>query len=374
MKNTPNLNEILRLIFEACPAAMLLVDLDGVIELANQECVKIFGHPQEQMIGATVETLIPERLRGGHVGFRAGFAATPAKRMMGVGRDLTAMRADGSEFYIEVGLMPIEGPHGPRIIVFAIDVTHRRETEHVLRRALEELQHANDSLSRFAYVASHDIQEPLRKIAAFADILSSAMRVDDAEEAAYAAQVMAASAQHARQLVSDLLSYARAANQPNAPEPVSLSNAMDRALESLSQTILDEKAEVDRSGEDFIVLADKAQLHQILTNILSNALKYHRRDESPRVRIRLRSGESENRLTIEDEGIGFTPAEAQQIFEPFRRLHARGDYPGTGIGLAICKTVAEKHHWRLAAQSTPLVGSSFEIAFPLAAAHATPPD
>lgn len=324
----------------------------------------MFGHPADQLIGLSVEALIPERLRGKHAGFRAAFAAAPAKRMMGVGRDLAAQRADGSEFFIEVGLTPIDGPNGPRIVAFAIDITSRRESERVLRCAMEELQHANDSLSRFAYVASHDIQEPLRKISAFADILSGAMQEGDSNEAEYAASVMADSAQHARQLVADLLSYARAANQTNTPEQVSLSAAIGRALDSLSQIILDEAAEVDCDGADFPVLADKAQLHQLLSNILSNALKYHQPDAPPRVRIRLQPGETEHVLAIQDEGIGFTLGDAEQIFEPFRRLHARGDYPGTGIGLAICKAVADKHHWRIKAHATPLVGSTFEIIFP----------
>jgi light-regulated signal transduction histidine kinase (bacteriophytochrome) len=116
-------------------------------------------------------------------------------------------------------------------------------------------------LSRFAYVASHDIQEPLRKISAFADILGAAMAENDAEEARYAAQVMATSAQHARRLVADLLTYARAANQSYAVESISIHAALERALDSLSQTIVDQKADIQWFGEDFSVEADKLQLY-----------------------------------------------------------------------------------------------------------------
>ena len=357
-------NDMLRLAFEACPAAMLMVNADGRIELVNEECERLFGFDRGSLIGQRVEALMPENIRARHVEDRTGFARAPSKRLMGVGRDLVARRRDGSEFFVEVGLTPIETAHGPRIVAFAVDITARRDAEHALRRAMHELQIANENLSRFAYVASHDIQEPLRKISAFADILGAAMAENDAEEARYAAQVMATSAQHARRLVADLLTYARAANQSYAVESISIHAALERALDSLSQTIVDQKADIQWFGEDFSVEADKLQLHQMLLNILSNALKYHKPNISPRLRLHLSALPGARRLAVEDEGIGFSVADKEQIFEPFRRLHARGDYPGTGIGLAICRTVATKHGWRLTADSTPTVGSTFELFFP----------
>ncbi len=360
-------NEMLRLVFEASPAGMLLVDGEGRIEFANGECERMFGYGPGELAGESVEKLLPEHLRLTHRSDRAGFAAAPAKRRMGIGRDLVALRRDGSEFFIEVGLTPIDAASGPKVVAFAIDVSARRDSEYALRRAMSELEMANENLARFAYVASHDIQEPLRKISAFADILNAAMTNDDREEALYAADVMASSALHARRLVADLLAYARAAHQSPSLEPLSISATLERALEALSLTVVETKAEIAWTGEDFPVQADRLQLHQLLQNILSNALKYHKPKLPPQVTIHLEPGESENRLTIADRGIGFTSADAEAIFEPFRRLHGRSEYPGTGIGLAICKTVAQRHGWRLSATSTPTVGSAFEIVFPVAA-------
>ncbi|MGO8740409.1 sensor histidine kinase [Rhodoblastus sp.] len=360
-------NEMLRLAFEACPAAMLLIDGAGRIELANGESERMFGFGPSELTGQSVENLLPANLRAAHRHHRAGFAAAPAKRQMGTGRDLVALRRDGSEFFIEVGLTPIDTALGAKVVAFAIDVGARRDADHALRRALGELETANGNLARFAYVASHDIQEPLRKISAFADILNAAMTKDDLDEARYAADVMASSARHARRLVADLLAYARAAHQSPAVEPVSIKAALERALEALSLTIAETKAEIAWTGEDFSVEADRPQLHQLLQNILSNALKYHKSNLPPQVTLHLEPGKAENHLTIADRGIGFASADAEAIFEPFRRLHGRGDYPGTGIGLAICKTVAQRHGWRLSAISTPTVGSAFEIVFPVAA-------
>lgn len=360
-------NEMLRLAFDACPAGMLLIDGAGRIELANGESERIFGYDHGELTGKNVENLMPKHLRQAHRHHRAGFAAAPAKRQMGTGRDLVALRRDGSEFFIEVGLTPIATARGPKVVAFAIDVSARRDAEYALRRALDELETANQNLARFAYVASHDIQEPLRKISAFADILNSAMANEDREEAHYAADVMAASALHARRLVADLLAYARAANQSHAAEPVSIRAALARALKSLSLTVAETRAEIVWAGEDFPVEADRLQLHQLLQNILSNALKYHKPNLPPQVTLQLEPGHAENHVTIADRGIGFAAADAEAIFEPFRRLHGRGDYPGTGIGLAICKTVAQRHGWRLTATSMPTVGSAFEITFPVAA-------
>ncbi len=260
------------------------------IEFANGECERMFGYGPGELAGENVENLMPEHLRPAHRGHRAGFAAAPAKRMMGIGRDLVALRRDGSEFFIEVGLTPIEAASGSKVVAFAIDVSARRDSEYALRRAMSELEMANENLARFAYVASHDIQEPLRKISAFADILNEAMAKDDREEALYAADVMASSALHARRLVADLLAYARAAHQSHAVEPISIRAALERALEALSLTIVETKAEIAWTGEDFPVEADRLQLHQLLQNILSNALKYHKPKLPPQVSIHLEPG------------------------------------------------------------------------------------
>jgi PAS domain S-box-containing protein len=364
MEQPKLLNDMLHLAFEACPAAMLMVDASGRIELVNEECEQMFGYRRGELIGRRVEALMPRSVRARHVEYRGDYAKHPTKRLMGVGRELVAARRDGSAFFVEVGLTPVETAVGPRIVAFAIDITARLESERSLRRYMSELQRANENLSRFAYIASHDIQEPLRKITAFADILDAAMKENDQAEALYASEVMATAAQHARNLVKDLLSFARSTNDAHKIETIALREAIGAVLDNLSQTILDERAEVECSGESFAVEADRSQLEQMLQNLISNALKYHKQNQAPRVRIAMKPGARENALAIEDEGIGFASAHNNEIFEPFRRLHGRGDFPGTGIGLAICKSIADRHGWSLSAHSTPTLGSTFEIIFP----------
>ncbi len=360
-------NEMLRLAFDASPAAMFMVDQNGRVELVNAQCEETFGYARGEMIGKSIEALVPAGLRTRHRGLRADFAANPSKRLMGVGRDLRAVRRDGSEFPVEIGLTPVATPSGTRVVAFAVDISARLLVEESLRNSMAELERANESLSRFAYVASHDIQEPLRKISAFADILSTAMADGNPEESRYAAEVMAASAKHARGLVADVLTLARSLNNAYAPEPFSLREKIQLVLDTLSQTIEDERAEIELLGEDFTIQGDMSQTLQLLQNLISNALKYHEPDRPPHLRIVLKGGDGKFALAIEDEGIGFSTAHADEIFEPFRRLHSRGVFPGTGIGLAICKTIASRHGWRLTATSAPSVGSTFEILFPAAA-------
>jgi PAS domain S-box-containing protein len=358
--------ELLQLAFDASPAAMFMVDSEGVIELANEQCEKIFGYDPGTMRGLSVEHLVPTGIRGRHRRLRDGYAQAPSKRQMGVGRDLRATRRDGSEFPVEIGLTPVVTPVGTRVVGFAIDITARLESEGRLKNSLAELERANESLSRFAYVASHDIQEPLRKISAFGDILTAAVKDRNEEEMRYAAGVMMASAQHARSLVAHVLSLARSLNNAYRMETISLRETIAVALDTLSQTILEKKPRIECMGDDFSVEADRSQTIQMLQNLVSNALKYHKPCEAPSIRIVMATGETEHRLKVEDDGIGFTPTQGDEIFEPFRRLYDRGDVPGNGIGLAICKTIAGRHNWRISARSTPSGGATFEIIFPRA--------
>jgi PAS domain S-box-containing protein len=356
--------EIFALVFEACPAAMLMVDASGQIELANSQCEHIFGYPRGEMVGMNIDGLLPESLRESHRRQRTTYVAAPQKRLMGVGRDLRARRRDGLEFPVEIGLTPVTTARGVRILAFAIDITARLDSEARLKQSVENLRRANQGLASFAYVASHDIQEPLRKICAFAEILDGALASDDREEMRYAAGVMADSARRARSLVVDLLTLSRSIESDLVVEHFPIWPLIDEAREHCAQAIHETQARIEILGDDFPLRGDRSQTLQILVNLLSNALKYGKPGQPPRVRFRLSAGADENLLTVEDDGVGFAQVHAEAIFEPFRRLQGRGAASGHGIGLAICKTVADRHGWRISARGQPDIGAEFEITFP----------
>ena len=358
------MDDMFHVAVEAAPAAMILVGADGRIELVNAECVRMFGHPRERLVGSSIDVLVPAHQRGGHRALRAGFHADPSKRLMGVGRDLKALRADGSEFPVEIGLTPVADGEDLGVIAFVIDITERIEAETQIRRHAAKLEQANDHLARFAYVASHDIQEPLRKIAAFADVLTSALAEGDTDEVTSAAEVMSSSARHARRLVSDVLTLAQSFRESVSVEPVSLKALVDEVVSDLSQMIRDEDADFGAEVEDLEIPCDRGQAVRLITNLVSNGVKYHVPGRRPVVRITSsRDADGVAKLTVRDEGIGFAPRHAEAIFEPFRRLHARDAYAGTGIGLAICRAIADRYGWTLRASSAEMAGATFEVRF-----------
>jgi PAS domain S-box-containing protein len=356
------LDDIFQLAVEASPAAMILVGPDGRIQHVNAECERMFRCARDELIGSLIETLVPGSVRAQHTELRDSFAARPSKRLMGVGRDLRAMRRDGQEFSVEIGLTPIPTAVGLNVLAFVVDITGRREAEDMMRLALVELEQANRSLEQFAYVASHDIQEPLRKILAFGDVLRTAMTNDDREEAEHASAVMQASALRARELVSALLDLARSINNEYKFAAVSFKTLVEDALNDCSEMMLKSMAEVTVDVADTKVRADRLHATRLIENMISNALKYCKPGERPCVRIAFSQAAGGWRLTIEDKGIGFDPALAAEVFEPFKRLHTQDRYAGSGIGLAVCRTIAQRHGWTVSARSKPSVGSTFEIA------------
>ena len=234
------------------------------------------------------------------------------------------------------------------MLAFVVDITARREAEKAIAGYMTDLERANERLARFAYVASHDIQEPLRKIAAFSDVLKTAVAQSNMDEIAYASGVMEASARHARALVSGLLNLARSLNSEYQISQVAIREVVEAVISNHSQGIAEESAKIQTDIEDFEVSADRLQLMELIENLVSNALKYHKPGQPPTIRVGSAQVDGATRkFWIEDDGVGFDPARTREIFEPFKRLHTREEFPGSGIGLAICRTVAQRHGWGL---------------------------
>jgi PAS domain S-box-containing protein len=341
-----------------------MVDHQGAIELVNEECERMFGYKRTELVGASIDLLVPEHGRDRHLANRAFFASNAAKRQMGVGRDLRALRRNGSEFPVEIGLTPIRRNQGLAVLAVVVDITERRQAEKVIDEKMMQLEQANANLAQFAFVASHDIQEPLRKIIAFSDILRTAIADNNSEDMELAARVMSKSALQARDFVRDMLGLARTMNTALEFEEIAFAEVVATVLQNLSLAISDLGAHVESQVEPLLVQADRAQATQLVQNIVENALKYRRKDRAPRIEIATQSVSGKlTRLSIKDNGIGFPAHRRDEIFEPFRRLHTRDVYAGSGLGLAICKAIANRHGWRMRADSAPGEGSRFEIIF-----------
>ena len=356
-----------RLAVDASPAAMIMVDANGLIEFANAATERMFGYAIFELIGQSIDILVPARSRDAHADRRRGFFANPSARPMGAGRDLYGVRKDGQEFPVEIALTPIEAEFGPIALATIVDITARRKAEEELARRAADLEIANERLTQFAYVASHDLQEPLRKIAVYADLLENAIARYDAGDIARATSVIKTSAVRARRMVENLLTFSRVTGSETLAERLDLRMEVDRALGDLSASIEESGARINIDVPPIVVPADRAQLGRLIQNIVSNAIKYHKPDAAPAIEIRATPVDRAHAtLSIADDGIGFDEKFAKEIFLPFKRLHDRADYSGTGIGLAICKAIADRYGWAIGVRSRPGEGATFTVILPTA--------
>lgn len=233
----------------------------------------------------------------------------------------------------------------------------RRRTEHSLGEARAELERSNADLEQFAYVASHDLSEPLRTVAGFVQLLGKRyegqLDTQADEFIGYALDGVG----RMRQLIDDLLLFSRAGATELRPEPVPLGEVVDRVRSSLAANLEESGGRIE-AGELPEVVADRAQVEQLLQNLISNGLKFHG-EEPPRVGVSAAREGASWRVEVEDNGIGVEPQYAERIFKMFQRLHGRDAYAGTGIGLAVCKRIVERHGGRIWVESPPAGGARF---------------
>jgi PAS domain S-box-containing protein len=346
-----------RAVVESSPNGMVMVDRQGTIVLVNRETERLFGYAREELLGRPIELLVPERTRGAHPGFRAEFFTRPQARAMGAGRDLFGRRKDGVEIPVEIGLNPLETDEGLFVLASVVDITQRKQAE-------ENLKRSNEELERFAYVASHDLQEPLRMVGSYVQLLAKRYRgrLDgDADEfIGYAVD----GAQRMQALIEDLLAFSRVGTRGGELLPTNANVVLQRTLAGLRLAIEEAGAKVEADSLP-VVLADAGQLEHVLQNLVSNALKF-RGPDPPAVRIAAQRDGAEWRFAVRDNGIGIDARYFERIFVIFQRLHAKGEYPGTGIGLAIAKKIVERHGGRMWVESQPGRGSTFYFTLPAA--------
>ncbi|HZS00744.1 MAG TPA: PAS domain S-box protein [Chloroflexota bacterium] len=358
-----------RAFVEAAPDGIVVVDATGKIVLVNSQAEKMFGYAREELLGQLVEILVPERFHQQHERDRRGYTAAPRTRPMGAGLALTARRKDGSELPVEISLSPLKA-NGELLVMSIIrDVTERKRAEDELRRTAErlaeqtaELERSNAELQQFAYVASHDLQEPLRMVASYTQLLArrygDKLDADAQEFINYAVD----GARRMQALINDLLVYSRVGTRAVEFEPVDCNAVVDQVVADLGAAIEDERAVVTR-GNLPTIMADELQMSQLFQNLIGNAIKFHG-ERAPRVDVNAERQGSNWLFSVRDNGIGIEPQYIDRIFVIFQRLHSRAEYPGTGIGLAICKKIVERHGGRIWLESQVGEGTTFYFTLP----------
>ena len=258
-----------------------------------------------------------------------------------------------------------QGPNLPLVILLAIeDITARRFTEWRLAEQHRELERSNAALEEFASVASHDLQEPMRKILSFGELLNTAAGPAlQGQARAYLGRMLSA-AGRMRTLVSDVLLYSQVTTRPHPFVRTDLARVAREVIADLETSIAESGGRVE-VGELMAIDADALQMRQLLQNLLGNALKYRQKDTPPVVRLACSNGGPDCAITVADNGIGFNDKHAEKIFRMFTRLNARAEYEGSGIGLAICRKIVERHNGTIAATSTPGAGATFTVTLPV---------
>jgi light-regulated signal transduction histidine kinase (bacteriophytochrome) len=259
------------------------------------------------------------------------------------------------------------------------EITQRRITEQALRQTALRLEQSNRELQDFASVASHDLQEPLRKIQAFGDRLRQKRALELGDDGRDYLSRMQAAAGRMQSLINDLLSFSRVTTKAQPFAPVELADVVSEVQSDL-EARLEQTGGAIEVGPLPLIHADALQMRQLMQNLISNALKFHRPGEPPRVKVfaevesisdaqARQNGRGFVRIHVQDFGIGFDEKYLDRIFSVFQRLHGRGEYEGTGIGLAVCRKIAERHHGSITARSVPGQGATFIVTLPLNPEH-----
>jgi PAS domain S-box-containing protein len=351
-------------LLEAAPDAMVVVNHHGEIVLLNIQAEKQFGYRRDELLGQKLTNIIPEGFAERLIADGLRSAEDALAQQIGSGLELTALRKDGSRFPMELMLSPLESDTGTLVTVAIRNITVRNAASVELLQTVEELKRSNEDLQQFAYVASHDLQEPLRMVASYVALLARRYKgkldADADEFIAFAVD----GAKRMQSLIQDLLAFSRVGSKGAELVTTSSENALERAIKNLRGAIVDSGAQVTHDPLPS-VLADEMQLTQLFQNLLGNAIKY-RRAETPDVHVAARQNSAKKWIfSVRDNGLGIEPQYFERIFGMFQRLHGREEFSGTGMGLAICKKIVERHGGDISVESTVGQGSTFR--FPLAA-------
>jgi PAS domain S-box-containing protein len=343
---------------------ILRMDPQGVITFFNEFAQGFFGYGEDEILGRNiVGTIVPPTDTAGH-DLAAMIAAIGQHPERFANNENENVKSSGERVWISWTNKGVVDEQGAvtEILCIGNDVTERKRAEDLLEVKAQELARSNADLEQFAYVVSHDLQSPLTVISGFSDLLGRHCRgkLDDkAEEYLTHIQEGVRRQQH---LIKDLLDYSRVTTRGKEFAPVDCNQLLEQVLNDLS-LLIQEKGAVVRHDPLPLVMADASQLGRVFQNLIGNALKFCR-EGTPEVQIGAERGDQEWRFWVRDNGIGIAPKDYDRVFMMFERLHDRSEYPGTGIGLAICQKIVERHGGRIWVESEPGRGSIFSFTLP----------
>ncbi len=358
---------------------LITVDDDGNIQRVNQATLLLLGYEENEIVGKPVKILVQNKMFLAQDEFEK---MLKFKKLLEVEKDF--VRKNGEKFKVELSCSILQGKTSAAVMV-AKDISKRLEDEMQLRLYAKKLEQSNRELEDFAYVASHDLQEPLRKVQAFGDRLQRKCADSLSVEGNDYVRRMRDAAGRMQNLINDLLTFSRLSSKAQPFQSLDITKIAKEVISDLEVRLEQTGGKVE-IGDFPVIDADPLQMRQLLQNLIGNALKFHRPNESPIIKIyadvpaqtgasfqiegkeiqTTDNGDHVCKIIVEDNGIGFEEKYLDKIFTVFQRLHGRADYEGSGIGLAICRKIVERHGGAITAKSEPNQGATFFVTLPIA--------
>jgi len=366
-------------ILESALDPIITINHEGMITEFNRAAEQTFGHSRDKVLGTQPsEVLFPASKSAGHQNRIDRYLDAGEGSLLGRRIEVTAERANGETFPAEMAMTISQEQGAPVLTFFVRDISERKRAEINQVRYAAELERSNRELEQFAYVASHDLQEPLRKIRTFSDRLEMKCSQQIDETGRECIQRMQIAAGRMQTLIQGLLTLSRVTTRGGHFKRVDLGEVAREVISDLEMQIERAGGQVE-VGKLPVIQADALQMRQLLQNLIANALKFRRPGAPPIVKIHGRFTEGRKqrsadgsllsqrcRIVVEDNGIGFEEKHLDRVFGIFQRLHPRDVYDGTGIGLPICRKIVERHGGTITARSVPGGGSTFEVVLPVA--------
>ncbi|HEX7662987.1 MAG TPA: PAS domain S-box protein, partial [Polyangiaceae bacterium] len=346
-------------LLEAAPDAMIIVEREGRVVLVNAQAERLFGYARTELVGQSIDVLVPDAVRESHPVRRNSYFGDPKVRGMGNGLDLLARKKDGTEFPVEISLSPLETKDGMLVSSAIRDTTERRHAETELRRAKEKAEDASRELESFGYSIAHDLRAPLRAINGYSTAIVEDFGSSLEPGAMDFLQRIAAAAARMGKLIDTLLDLSRVAREDVQRKPVDVTATARAIVEQLRTNEPGRVVELV-IPEGLVADADPNLVRALLENLLGNAWKFTSKVEHARIELaRFRSIDGEDVYSVHDNGAGFDMQHTAKLFSPFQRLHTEAEFAGTGIGLATVQRIVRRHRGWIRAEAEVGRGASF---------------
>ena len=351
--------EMFERLFDSAPDALLLTNEAGTITAMNNQSEALFGYTREELVGKSVEVLIPVELRKRHVSHREQYFHAPTVRPMGRGLNLSARRKDGTLCPVDLTLSPMRSKDGNVVLAAVRDITEQRTAQEAIERQNTQLEAANKELDAFSYSVAHDLRAPLRAIDGFSQALVEDLKDNLGDESRATLQRVRSATARMAELIDDLLKLARISRYQAEKKQVDLSRLANDVAAQLQSSENNGRQVEFAIKPGLSAIGDRDLLRIVFENLMGNAWKFTSKKPDARIEFGVQNGGGERVFFVRDNGPGFDMQYANKLFGVFQRLHRESEFPGTGVGLATVQRIIHRHGGRIWAEATLEKGATF---------------